>query len=435
MNISEASSLNLPANFRFCVSTAAHQVEGYNFNSDWWQWEQTPGHIKNGDTSEHATDAWGHLDEDLANMKALQVDTYRFSIEWAKVEPKPGVFDDVELDKYINLIDRLKAQGIDPMVTLYHFTLPLWVSDQGGWDWDGITDAFDGFVRHVAARMGTRVTLWITLNEPMTIISAGYISNIFPPAKNNIKTINVPMANMIRAHARAYHSLHAILDQPGFRPRVGLAHHLRVFDPLHRLNLVDRYLAKKFDEIFNWSIPNTLVTGEFKFTMPLIDKADYFIPEAIGTQDFFGLNYYSRDRISINLLQNPPLVRSVTKGADVTELDWEIYPEGMGRLIETIHEKNPKLPIWITENGLANRDDTKRMPFIEAHLKQVADQIEKGVQIEGYCHWTLNDNFEWAEGYTAHFGFFALEPGTLKRIPRPSAQSFSNLITSVKLLK
>jgi beta-glucosidase len=280
--------------------------------------------------------------------------------------------------------------------------------------------------------MGTRVTLWITLNEPMTIITAGYMSNVFPPAKNNFKSAAVPMANMIRAHARAYRSLHEILDTAHFKPRVGLAHHLRIFDPEHPRNPVDRYLARKFDEIFNWAIPEALKSGEFKFNLPLVAKADYFIPEAIGTQDYFGLNYYSRDRVTLNLLKNPPLIRSVTRGAPVTDLNWEIYPEGMGRLLAEIHTRNPGLPIWITENGLADKSDANRMPYIESHLAQIAAQIQNGVQIEGYCHWTLNDNFEWAEGYTAHFGFYALEPGTLNRVPRPSVKAFSEMVTEVR---
>ncbi|MBC7396489.1 MAG: glycoside hydrolase family 1 protein [Bdellovibrionales bacterium] len=434
MSTSKATSSapTLPPHFRFCVSTAAHQVEGGNFNSDWWEWEQTPGHIKNGDTSKMATDSWNHLEEDLGHMSDLGVDTYRFSIEWAKIEPKPGEFDEVELARYVDQIDKLKARQIDSMVTLYHFTLPLWVSRQGGWEWDGVADAFDRFASHVASRVGNRVTLWLTLNEPMTIIGAGYVSNVFPPAKNNVKSIGLPMANMIRAHAKAYHSLHRILDRSDFKPRVGLAHHLRNFDARHHFNPADRYAAAKFDEIFNWALPRAMKTGELKFRMPLITRAEYFIPEAVGTQDFFGINYYTRDRISFNLFHNPPIVRSVTPRSAVSDLNWEIYPKGLDRLLSRIRLEFPKMPIWITENGLADQNDKLRMPYIESHLNVIAKQIAQGADIEGYCHWTLNDNFEWAEGYNAPFGFFSVDPVTFKRKARPSAQAFSNLIRSVR---
>ncbi len=422
----------LPASFRFCVSTAAHQVEGYNFNSDWWEWEQKPGHIKNGDTSRIATDSWNHLEEDLNHLSDLGISDYRFSIEWAKVEPKAGEFDEVELNKYLDQIDRLKARGIEPMLTLYHFTLPLWVSRQGGWEWDGIAEAFDRFSSHVAKRVGSRVTHWITLNEPMTLISAAYISNIFPPARNDIKTIAVPMKNMIRAHALAYHSLHRILDRPHFIPKVGLAHHLRNFDALHPYNPVDRFVSRKFDQVFNWALPLALINGTLQFKVPFSVAANYFIPEAINTQDFFGINYYSRDRISFNLLQKPPVVRSVTPGAEVSDLNWEIYPQGFDRLLDQIHYQFPDLPIWITENGLADDSDLKRISYISEHLKVVAAQIAKGTPIEGYCHWTLNDNFEWAEGYSAHFGLYRVDPVNQTRIPRPSAKAFADLIRAFK---
>jgi len=438
MSAAQTTIPDLPKSFRFCVATAAHQIEGHqnetNYNSDWWKWEQT-GHTKNGDTSEIATDSWNHVDEDIRNMVALGVDTYRFSVEWAKIEPSPHVFDEAMLDRYVSLIDRLKQNNIESMVTLYHFTLPVWVSDQGGWEWDGIADAFDEFTRKVATRIGPKVTLWITLNEPITIISAGYISNIFPPAKNNIKEIGLPMANMVRAHACAYHTLHEVLDSNVFKPKVGIAHHLRVFNPLRRLNPFDHYLSRKFDEVSNWAIPDALITGVLKFSVPALTKANYFIPEAIGTQDFFGLNYYSRDLISLSFRHNPPIVRSVPTEAAVSDLNWEIYPQGMGELLERIHDYYPDLPIWITENGLADQTDEKRMPFIEAHLNEIADQIKVGVPVEGYCHWTLNDNFEWAEGYTAHFGFYRLEPSTLKRIARPSVEAFSKLVNAVKQKK
>ena len=266
----------------------------------------------------------------------------------------------------------------------------------------------------------------------MTIITAGYMSNVFPPALNNPKSIAQPMINMIKAHARAYHSLHQILDTADFKPRVGLAHHLRIFDPKHSHNPIDRYLARKFDAVFNWAIPEALDSGYFNVSIPFMLRASAFIPEAIGTQDFFGLNYYSRDRINFNLFEKQPLVRSVTPGADLTDLGWEIYPEGMGRIIDKVHDRYPKLSIYLTENGMADATDVKRIPFVREHLKEISSQIKNGVKVEGYCHWTLNDNFEWAEGYAPKFGLFALEPGTLKRIPKPSAALFSSLIQETK---
>ncbi len=432
MTTAHADTLNLPSTFHFGVSTAAHQIEGNNIHSDWWEWENTPGKIKNGGTSLIATDSWNHVDEDIQNMLYLGVDTYRISIEWAKIEPKEGQFDEEMLDRYVAYIDLLKKNHIEPMVTLHHFTLPQWVSHKGGWEWDGIRTAFNHFVEHAVGRIGNRVTLWITINEPLSIISGGYISNIFPPAKNDLGSIGLPMANMIRAHADAYHTIHKLLDSATFKPRVGLAHHLRIFDPRRPKNPVGKYLAKEFDSVFNWAIPDALTTGKFAFKVPFLAKADYSIPEAVGTQDFFGLNYYSRDILDVNLRVSPPIERLVKKDSAVSDLNWEIYPEGMDRLLTEIRKRFPNMPIWLTENGIADKTDSQRAKFIEDHLKVISKQIATGAPIEGYCHWTLNDNFEWAEGYTAHFGLYSLEPKTLKRLPRPSAGFYKKIIQDTR---
>jgi beta-glucosidase len=427
-----ADSFTLPQDFRFCMSTAAYQVEGNDSNSDWWQWEQLPGKIKDNGKSGIATDSYNHLDEDIANMKTLGVTMYRFSIEWAKVEPQEGVFDEKMLDEYVDQIDRLNAAGIESMVTLYHFTFPVWVSNYGGWDWDGIAPAFQAFTEKVVQRIGPRVKIWITLNEPITIIATAYISDIFPPGKNDLHSIGVPMVNMVKAHALSYHKIHDILDTPTFKPQVGLAHHLRIFDPKHRHNIVDIWAARLFDQISNWSIPDALTTGEFKISIPLYLNVDVQIPEAIGTQDFFGLNYYSRDMISVSPFEKGFLQRQTRSDADVNDLGWEIYPEGMDRLLDQIQTRFPNMPIWITENGIADSADANRTQFIKDHLEVLADQIQAGAPIKGYCHWTLNDNFEWAEGWTAHFGLFSLEPGTLKRIARQSAVDFADIVQKVK---
>ncbi len=418
--------------FKFCVATAAHQIEGGNLDSDWDRWEQTPGKIKNGDHARIATDSWNHVEEDVQHMKDLGVDLYRFSVEWAKIEPSPGVFRAAEVERYRDLVRRLRAEGIDSMVTLHHFTLPAWVADRGGWDWSGIADAFERYVAFVAGILGPDVRLWITINEPMTVIAGGYVSDVFPPGRGNISLIAGPITNMVRAHARAYHRLHRILDTRDFRPKVGIAHHLRNFDPGRRGNPLDRYLARKFDEVFNWAIPLATVDGRLRWKVPFLTRSDVFIPEAVGTQDFFGLNYYSRDRLRFRPFKAPFIHRETLRGADTTELGWEVYPVGMDRLLIKIRMMFPGMEIYLTENGLADQDDNQRIPFIREHLKVLEKHIRDGAPIRGYCHWTLNDNFEWAEGYTAHFGFYSLEPGTLKRIPRPSAIWFGEMTRKVK---
>lgn len=424
--------LGFTPDFKFCVATAAHQIEGGNFNSDWDQWEQTPGKIKQGHTARIATDSWNHLDEDVAHMKDLGIDLYRFSVEWAKIEPAPGQFRMDEIIRYRDLVRRLRAEGIESMVTLHHFTLPKWVADRGGWDWSGIPEAFENYVTRVTGVLGSDVSFWVTINEPMTVIAGGYVSDVFPPAKNNLGLIALPMANMLRAHARAYHAIHRVLDSDDFLPKVGFAHHLRNFDPARRSNPLDRYLARKFDEVFNWALPLATLDGSLRWNVPFLTHSKVFIPEAIGTQDFFGLNYYSRDRLRLTPFKAPFIQRETSRGADTTELGWELYPAGMSRILYQIRSRFPGMDIHLTENGLADADDSQRIPFIREHLAVLEKHIRDGAPIRSYCHWTLNDNFEWAEGYTAHFGFYSMEPGTLRRIPRPSALWFGEMTRSVR---
>jgi beta-glucosidase len=426
----------LPQDFRFCVATSAHQIEGKNYNSDWWEWEQRPGTILNGDTSERATDSWNFVDQDIANLKKLGVQDYRFSIEWAKVVPEPGQIDPEALHRYVSLIKKLVAARIHPMITFYHFTLPLWVSNHGGWDQKSIATDFEFFVIQTLKFLKSELSsseiqfipYWVTLNEPMTVIAAGYISSVFPPGKNDFRSIALPMTHMIQAHAKAYHAIHQELDQPQYKPSVGLAHHLRPFDPVRSFNVLDRALAKKFDEVFNWAIPDALKTGVFRFKIPFILSANASIPEAKGTQDFFGVNYYSRDRVAVKLFSKEKLVRTVTVGSEVTDLPWEIYPLGIKRILRDASLRYPGLPIYITENGLADRHDQKRIRYIRDHLNEISEALAEGIPVKGYCHWTLNDNFEWAEGYSAKFGLFSLEPNTLNRIPRKSALDFAELV-------
>ena len=314
------------------------------------------------------------------------------------------------------------------MITLYHFTLPQWVAKKGGWEWPGIVPSFRRFTEVVARRVGKKVKLWITLNEPMTIISAAYMSNLFPPAKNDISSIVRPMSLMIKAHAQSYHTIHSLLDARDFKPQVGLAHHLRIFDPYDRNSYLDSFASSKSDEIFNWAIPEALETGHLDFNMPLMVSAHESIPDAAHTQDFFGFNYYSRDLISFNTFDSIKIQRHLAPHSQVQDLGWEIYPHGLELLLNEIHGRYPKLNLWITENGIADASDNKRAQFIKSHLQVAEAAIKKGIPLKGYCHWTLNDNFEWVEGWEAHFGLFSIDKSTLKRTPRASAAVFSDII-------
>jgi len=421
-------SLRFPPNFRWCVATSAHQIEGGNNNSDWWDYEQIPGAIKNGEKSGLACDHWNRLEEDVRLIQDLGVGTYRFSVEWAKIEPRQGEWDWDAIRHYQHEIALLRQAGIEPMVTLHHFTLPRWVRALGGWEWAGAPRAFAHFAGLMYEALGADVRDWITFNEPMVNLVSGYLAGIGPPAKKvGLEETVVPIRGMLLAHASAYRTLH---DMAGKRPvRVGLAHHVRIFDPKHRLSWLDKKGARILDQVFNWAFIDAVETGNLRLSIPFALKMNETIPGLKGTQDFLGVNYYTRDIVDFSI-KSPPLFldRIVRPGAPINDMNWEIYPLGFYRVLKHLASRYPGKPIIVTENGIADSRDDRRMAFLDSHLKFMHRAIEEGVPVEGYCHWSLMDNFEWNEGFGPRFGLYEVDYATFKRTPRASAYHYRRII-------
>jgi beta-glucosidase len=413
-----------PSQFKWCVATAAHQIEGGNKNNDWWEWEHSiPSKIKNNDSSVIATDHWNRLDLDTNLMKELGVNQYRFSIEWSRIEPKEGEFDQVAMNHYRHEIDLLKQNGISPMITLHHFTSPIWFTHKGGWTNEKSPEQFLKFVYYVRTQLGESVSHWVTFNEPMVMLLGGYANGVFPPGIKDWKKVATPLKNILKAHSLAYYELHK-----NSNAQVGMAHHLRIFEPYSKLNPVDWYLASKFENAFNWTIPNSLYSGTIHVSVPTMIKVDEELPELKGTQDYFGLNYYSRDFIKYTPKGENIASIVLKEKADLTDLNWEIYPHGIFRILKKINQQYNELPIYITENGIADRNDSKRSDFIKNHLKEIYDAINSGIDVRGYCHWSLMDNFEWNEGYSARFGLYQMDYKTLERKPTNSARLYKDII-------
>jgi len=443
---------SFPEGFKWCVATSAHQIEGNNDQSDWWDWEQRPNvagscRIKNCETSGVASDHWNRLEQDIELLKGLHVKQYRFGIEWAKIEPAPGQFDNGAIEHYRDEIRLLEQAGIEPMITLQHFTLPRWVAHEGGWSWVGMPEAFEAFARLVYTEIaGTCATCrdWITVNEPMVHLGGGYILGITPPGFSDarfgahsyfdgvgspteiIKRLKGPLLGMLRSHARVYHALHAEAKARGRDIRIGMAHHVRVFDP-KRSNVLDWLAARVVDDLWNWMLPNALYTGIFQVSIPFMIHEEEEIPGLRGTQDFFGVNYYSRDIVKFKWDHGASLAIEVKKNAPVNDLGWEIYPKGLFRTLLSIHKRYSNLPILITENGTADARDAFRSKFIVEHLTQLQRALKRNVPVEGYCHWSLLDNFEWVEGFSPRFGLYEVNYSTQERIPRASASLFSEI--------
>ena len=417
------AALAFPPHFQWCVATAAHQIEGGNTNSDWWAFEHESGKTK--DQSGEADDDWNRLAEDVQLLKDLHVNTYRFSVEWAKLEPEPGEWDENVAAHYREELQLLADAGIQPLVTLNHFTIPAWAAALGGWEWSGMPSAFEQYVGRVYRDIGPHVRDWITINEPTVLLSEGWVAGAWPPGKTDLKGIGVPAANIVRAHGLAYHKLHDLAAAAGRTVRVGLAHHLRIVQPYRAWDPLDREAASIEDSLFNWSVVDAVETGHLDLSVPFVVNFHEDIPEAKGTEDFYGINYYTRDFVKLAPLSPMLVERPVPPGAPVNDLGWEIYPEGIHDVIVQITHRHGVKPIIITENGLADAADSRRAKFLTDHLTALHQAIEEGYPVEGYCHWSLLDNFEWADGFTPRFGLYAVDYATQERTPRPSAALYS----------
>jgi len=417
-----------PKGFRWCVATSAHQIEGYNQASDWWAWESTPGNIDRGEISGAAADHWNHLERDTEILQELGADTYRMSIEWAKLEPIEGEINADAIRHYRHELMLLEQAGVQPMITLHHFTLPRWVELKGGLGWSGFPAAFSEFVKQVATQIAPTNSRWVTFNEPMVLVGAGYVQGVFPPGKKEeLKSIVPPLLGILRAHAAAYKILHEFVRPRNGEPvRVGVAQHLRTFDAKRSWHVLDRLVAKVASDTWNWAFLEAIRTGTLRFSIPFVLTLDETIAGLKGTQDFIGINYYTGDLTSFQL--KAPF-HSLEHRPDVprSELDWDIYPEGLYRVVVETAKRYPRKPIWITENGLADSKDRLRPQFLRDHLTQLHRAIEDGAPVEGYCHWSMIDNFEWAYGFAPRFGLYEVNYSTQARTPRASGRLFSEI--------
>ncbi len=408
---------HFPPDFRWGVATASHQVEGDNTNNQWWLWEQQEGRIKNGDKSGAACDWWRNAERDFDQAAAMGLNAMRLSIEWSRVEVAPGRIDTAALDRYRDMVKALRERDIEPMVTLHHFSNPIWLEEMGGWLNPEVVSYFPRYVEQVVRALGEDVTLWCTINEPNVFIYQSYVGGIFPPGQKDMRTGFTVLKNMLTAHAAAYKLIHRL--QPN--AQVGLAHNLRFFDPADPRKPMDRLVAGIQDSCFNETTFKAVWNGSW---IPPLG----FGP-ALGlrrTLDWIGLNYYTRDLVAFD-----PKASATAYGraghspnAEILDGDYgELYPEGMSRAIRRLSAMN--IPIYVTENGIPDADDNQRPRALLLHLHQMWSAIQNNYPVMGYYHWTLTDNFEWAEGWQLRFGLIEMDPATQTRTPRPSADLYS----------
>lgn len=385
--------------FLWGAATSAHQVEGNNIHNDWWQWErQQSDRIQSGLASDH----YRRFREDFILARELGHTAHRFSIEWSRLEPAPGQWNERAMVHYREVLQELRRQGLVPVVTLHHFTLPVWAAAAGGWENPQTIAAFVRYTERVAEQLGELAQMWITINEPVVYVLEAYWHKRWPPQQRSIRRMWRVFRNLAQAHRLSYLALHK--RRPG--ARVGVAKHWLAVKPARPTRRTDRVAAIVTDWGFN----------------------RFFYRLTRGTHDFIGVNYYQAVERRWDIWPWR-WIAAVWDGLR-SELEWPIRPEGLEQVLLSLRAW--RLPIYVTENGVADASDQLRPDFIREHLRAVERAQAAGADVRGYFHWSLLDNFEWAEGFTPRFGLVAVDFATQARRPRPSAYVLRAIIEAAQ---
>ncbi|PJE73069.1 MAG: glycoside hydrolase family 1 protein [Candidatus Tagabacteria bacterium CG10_big_fil_rev_8_21_14_0_10_40_13] len=397
-----------PKDFLWGAATSSYQVEGNNYN-DWVEWEHAnsarlaaeaakrhanahmriPEYILNNYPnplqpenyiSGRVCDHYNRFKEDFDIAKQIGHNAHRFSIEWSRVEPEEGKFDEKEIEHYQQVIAALCERGLEPFVTLWHWTVPIWFRDKGGWLNKDAPKYFERYVTIISRSLNYRhIKFWITINEPNVFASNSFLKGVWPPRYKNIFKYFKVLKNLAKAHKKSYE----IIKKENPTAQVGISKNNIYFENI------------PFADYF-WN--------------------KYFLNKIKSQQDFIGLNYYFHSRLFGN------------RNEDVTDMGWEIYPEGIYYVLRGLKKYN--LPIYVTENGLADIKDEKRGKFIKDHLKWIHKVISESVDVRGYLYWSLLDNFEWDKGFWPRFGLVEIDYETLERKIRPSAYEYAKICKS-----
>jgi len=412
-----SASYHFPRGFLWGTATASHQVEGANRNNNWSRWEEDPGRVIAGQKAGLACDWWGgRWKEDLDRAVETGQNAHRLSIEWSRIQPARDRWDEDALDHYRAILRGMYDRGLAPMVTLHHFTDPLWMTELGGWENADAPQWFESFVRKVIPALKEYCTTWVTINEPNVYTVSGYVYGMFPPGKQSIPTALQVMINLVRGHALSYRAIHEL--QP--EARVGFAINYRSFQPAHAWSPLDRVAAGIQHQFFNDAIPVAAMSG--RFVTPFLKQQ---ITGAAATQDFIGVNYYSRDLVAFDLTrpQTQFIRNDYPKGSDLSPTGFIAnVPAGMYEALKW--SLKFKLPIIVTENGVEDAADELRPRYLLQHVHQVWRAVNFNWPVRGYFHWSLVDNFEWERGWTQRFGLWGLNTETQTRTRRKSVDAY-----------
>lgn len=421
-----AAPLTFPPDFVFGVATSAYQTEG-GIENDWSDWE-AQGRLH--DPAARCGRACGHWErffDDVSLITQLGATAYRFSIEWARVEPKRGEWNDEAWSGYRARAEALVKAGVRPVVTLHHFTHPRWFHAETPWTEPASLVAWKRYVEKCAEVLEGLDAAIITLNEPNVFVLGGYLAGEMPPGIKDGRQYWAASVNLMRAHVIARQ---AFLERAKGRPvQLGISQHVQVFAPERRWHPIDQALTRLAEANFNHAFLEALTVGTLSIKMPGLTAGKTRLDGAEKSQDFLGINYYTRSHL--RFVTQAPYVTFRFKDVHhrgLTDIGWEYYPEGFGWVLKQM--KRYPQPIWVTENGLDDRAGARRSTFLFDHLSELLTARAQGVNVTHYLHWSLMDNFEWLEAYGPRFGLYRVNFETLERTATPACEYYRRTIAS-----
>ncbi len=402
----------LPQGMLLGVSTAATQIEGGEVGSNWNDWYHK-GNIYDGTDPAIGNDHWIKWQEDTQLLSQMGMEVYRLGIEWPRICPEEGKINEAAIAQYRQELMMLRQKGIRPLLTIHHFSNPMWFEEKGGWVKRENMKYYLELVELAVDRFGDLVSDYITINEPNVYATNCYCFGQWPPAEKSFSKTIAVLENMAYCHIRAYHMIHKKRAHLGYTDTmVGAANHLRVFAAKNEKNLWHRFCANISEKLFQGLLLEAMILGKFRFPLHNWGK----LPRGEHS-DFHGLNYYSRSTLST-------IGDGVRENCPKNDLNWEIYPQGIEDCANMLY-KHLKRPIWVTENGTCDNSDRFHCRYLFEHLQVIANS---SLPFERYYHWCFCDNFEWSEGNSAKFGLVSVDPETRVRSIKKSGRFYSQII-------
>jgi beta-glucosidase len=425
----ERPGAKFPEGFLWGSGEDPYQHEGHNENTDWHRWQhEGPSPIDNSERLTSGTDFWNKWPEDLQRAKDDHHNAHRIGVEWSRIEPRKGEWDDEAIAKYRDMLRTMKEHGFVTMLNLWHFTLPLWAADEGGWINPELMDSWERYVKKCAQEFAPYVDYWSTMIDSQIYPLAGYYAGDIPPNKRDARDCLEVYQRLIHAHARAYRLLKEHARRPddnSYEAKVGQIYFF--FDFHRRGFLVDPVVRSMFRRLFNWGFLDGVIHGDVNLFIPFA-KVKEKNAELAGTMDWLGINYFTRAIVAFNPLEVGMVSRKRQTNHPHSDMEWEIFPEGLYNTVQRVRRRyGDELELIVTECGLADADDSRRPRFIVDHLAWVHRCIEEGANLTGFMYWSLTDNWEWKHGSWPRFGLYGVDYETKERTRRGSAELFARI--------